>query len=309
MFSGFQKESFSNRLKDTMFLLKNSLTVIGKDKDIIKPYIRMAIMSTILTSIVVWALVGILTKQRIFSGMFLILFVIFILNPFRYFYDVRQKACQSWIVYNTIVGKDISYKDAHNHTKGQKKQLRFVALIEILMAYLKSQQSRRKGFMGMIVSLFLKFLEEVWDLLSHYMIPAIVIENKSLKDAVPKLKTLKKNVPANLAGVFGIDFVGNVIGRILSPIYLLVLALSVWGGMFMTSTSPDTSVIVFGIQFSWVPVAIASYIILVLGGWLKKFVHSIKVIYFTIFYTSIMMPGKIKGSMKKELTHYLKMGK
>jgi hypothetical protein len=310
MISQFKKEPFINRLKDTLFLLKNSLTVIGKDEDIIKPYLRMAIFSFVLTSLLFGAVLGVATGEYMGTGILIFLLVVFFLNPFRYFYDVRQKACQSWIVYNTIVGKNISYLDAHQHTQASKPQLRIIAIIDIGMAYLRMQKSKNDGgIVAVVMILFFRFLEEVWDLLSHYMLPAVVIEQKQLREVTPQLKKLRKNVPATLAGVFGIDFVGNVLGSILFPLYMVFLALSVGVGTLLVSSFPSTAVSPFDITFSWVPVAIVMYIIAVLGGILKKFVESVKVIYFTVFYTTLTRPGKIKGTMKKELTHYLKMNK
>ena len=77
----------------------------------------------------------------------------------------------------------------------------------------------------MLVTLFLKALGEVWDLLNNYMIPAVVIEKKSLRDTVPKLKALRSNVPATLMGVFGIDFVGSVALGFILPFYIFSLIL------------------------------------------------------------------------------------
>ena len=64
---------------------------------------------------------------------------------------------------------------------------------------------------GFLVNMFLGFLEEVWDLVSNFMIPSVIIEEKSIKEIVPDLKKLKNNVPATLTGVFGIDFAGSAV--------------------------------------------------------------------------------------------------
>jgi hypothetical protein len=49
------------------------------------------------------------------------------------------------------------------------------------------------------------------------------------------------------------------------------------------------------------------FIILLLGGIFKKIVESIKVIYFTIFYTSLTRPMAIIPAIRKEITGYLLM--
>ena len=227
--------------------------------------------------------------------------------PFKYFYDIRQKADQSWIVYNTISGKDISLADAHAHTKMFKSQLRFISFVSLLMAFARSSSRNKKGVGAVIAKIFLAFLSEVWDLLGHYMIPSVVIEQKSLKEVIPKIKSLKQNVPATLTGVFGIDFVGNVVGSLFAIFYLIALIISVGVGYLVALAINVTIVTIAGFSFSWVPVVIMLYIIVLIGGIYKRIVESIKVIYFTIFYTAINRPMDIDKSMREELTHYLLM--
>ena len=309
MFEKFRRKPFKDRLKDTGFLIKNSFTIIGKDKDIKKPTINMIVLSIVITTFIFISLFTFFSGQFVFIGILLLLFTLFVLIPFRFFYDVRQKADQSWIVYNTLAGKDISYSDAHEHTKSDKDKLRLIAFVDILMRYAGSQRGQKKGFMGLLINLFLTALVEVWDLLSHYMLPAVVIEQRPLKEIVPELKALKNNVPATLAGVFGIDFVGNVIRSLLFPIYLLFLAISIGIGYLVSPAIESTVITIANFSFSWVPVLIMMYFVFIISGILKKIVESIKVIYFTIFYTSITRPMIITPSIRNEITNYLLMQK
>lgn len=309
MFKRFTKKPFTDRLKDTGFLLKNSFKVVGRDTDIIQPTVRMIILSVILITLFFCSLLTFFTGRYVGWGFLVLLILIFILTPFKFFYYIRQKADQSWIVYNTICGKDISYRDAHNHTKLQKSNLRKITLIEILMKFVGSQRSRKSGIAAILINLFLAALVEIWDLLSHYMIPAVVVEQKPLRQIVPQIKSLKNNVPATLVGVFGIDFVGNVIGTVLLPIYLLTLAIGAGIGYLLVSVSPNTVWTISGFSFSWIPVFVALYVMFVIGAVIRKMVESIKVIYFTIFYTAIKEPTNITKDLRSELTHYLHLGK
>lgn len=309
MFEKFKKKPFKDRLKDTGFLIKNSFTIIGKEKDIKTPTIHMIVFSIFITTLIFISLFTFFSGHFVFIGILLLLFAIFILVPFRFFYDVRQKADQSWIVYNALTGKDISYSEAHKHTKSQKDKLRLIALVDILIKYVGSQRGQKRGVGGLLVNLFLKALVEVWDLLSHYMLPAVVIEQRPLKEIVPELKALENNVPATLVGVFGIDFVGNVVGFLLFPIYILFLAISVGVGYLVSLTTESTIITIANFSFSWVPVLVMMYVVFVIGGILKKIVESIKVIYFTIFYTSITRPMAIIPSIRNEVTNYLLMRK
>ena len=180
------KKSFKDRMKDTAYLFKNSFTIIGKDKDIKTPTIKMVIFSFLMTTLFFVSIaLYLINKNLLFVSIGLMLLDIFFLLPFSYFYYVRQKASQSWIVYNTLVGKDISYQDALAHTKLEKGKLRLIAFVDIVMAYVSGQKNNeRKGAVGFLINIFLSALVEVWDLLSHYMLPAVVIEQKPLKEII-----------------------------------------------------------------------------------------------------------------------------
>lgn len=307
VFETFKKKSFKDKLKNTGFLIKNSFTIIGKDKDIKVPTIRMIILSTIITFFIYSAILTFVLGKFVGIGILLAVVALFILIPFSFFYNVRQKANQSWIVYNTICGKNISYTDAHNHTKSEKGKLRIIAFIDILMKYANSQKGNKKGVIGFLIAVFLSFLSEIWDLLSHYMLPAIVIEQKSLKEIVPQIKALRNNVPATLVGVFGIDFVGTVIGSLFGLIVLIAILISIGLGYIIAIFTNITVLDLGFFSFSWVPTFAILFLVSIIGGAYAKIVESIKVIYFTVFYTSIMRPMNISEGMKEELTNYLLM--
>jgi len=307
MFEGLTRKPFKDRLKDTGFLLKNSFTIIGKSKDIKAPTIHIIALSILITTFIFASLFSFFLGKFVIIGVLLLLFTIFILIPFRFFYEVRQKADQCWIVYNALAGKEISYSDAHAHTKNEKGKLTLIAFIDMLIKYAGNQRGQKKGILGVIINIFLIALVEIWDLLSHYMLPAVVIEEKPLKEMVPELKALKNNVPATLMGVFGIDFAGDVIKTLFNSIKILLLIISVGIGYLISLKTQTTVITLFGFSFSWVPVLIMMYIIFLISGIFTKLVESVKVIYFTIFYTSVTRPMIIIGSMRDELTHYLLM--
>ncbi len=309
VFESFKKKPFKDRLKDTGFLIKNSFTIIGKDKDIKTPTIHMIVLSILIIVFIYSSILMFILGKFVIVGVLLLLLTVFILIPFRFFYNTRQKADQSWIVYNTICGKDISYKDAHNHTKSEKGKLRIIAFVDILISYANSQKGNKKGIVGILINLFLSFLNEVWDLLSHYMLPAIVIEQKPLKEIIPEIKSLKNNVPATLVGVFGIDFVGSVIGSLFGGLFFIFLLISVGIGYLVAMFTEVTIITFASFSFSWVPVFMMLFLVSIIGGIYKKIVESIKVIYFTIFYTSIMKPMNISQELRGELTNYLLMQK
>ena len=166
-----------------------------------------------------------------------------------------------------------------------------------------------------LINIAVGFLMEVWDLLSHYMLPAIVIEQKSMKEIIPEMKSLKKNIPATLVGVFGIDFVGNVVNNAFKFFKFFGFLLALFIGYFIAQRT-DFCVIhipwftnVFGqeYKFCWVPLFLIFFIISIFKAILKNIIDSIKIIYFTIFYTAIRLPDSISPEMKDELNSFLLM--
>ncbi len=306
----FTKKSFKDRMKDTGFLIKNSFTIMGKDEDIKTPLIKMIIFTTIIRILFFISLIPIFTAHTheniglIVFSILTMIFLVLVIIPFRFFFDIRQKANQSWIVYNTLCGKDISYQDSVDHTKSEKGKLRIIGVVDLLITYGKAGRNENNFLMNLLFG----FLEEVWDLLSHFMLPSIVIEQKKLKEIVPDLKSLKENVPATLTGVFGLDFAGNVITGIVIGVFAILFLVSIGIGWLIALVSDVGVIHLFGdanFTISWIPGFIIIMIGTIASGIMKKIVESIKAIYFTIFYTSIKQPENIADDMKEELTHYL----
>jgi Na+/alanine symporter len=111
-----------------------------------------------------------------------------------------------------------------------------------------------------------------------------------------------------LAGVFGIDFAGDVLRGLLVPVYLVAMAVGVGLSYLLGPSMPQTSWTISGHAYTWVPVVIILYVIFCVGSVLTACVESIKTIYFTIFYTAITRPDVIQPGLHDQLTHYLQLG-
>lgn len=304
----FEKKPFMARVKDTFFLLKNTFTLFGKEKDLKTPLIKMILYSVLMIAIGFASVLTFLIGKYVLLGV-LGLLLTFILLLYRFFYDIKQKACLSWLTYNTISGRDISLEDSYQHIEKEGAKLKKVGFVDLLIKFAGSQRGRGEGIKGFLINLFLTGLLEVWDLLSHYMLPAVVIEGKKLKETIPKIKTLRSNVPATLTGVFGIEFVGNVIDYLLFPLYILFLIVSVGIGYLLAPLMEFSVITIFGFSFSWIPVYIMMALIFTIGAGIGRAVKAVKSIYFTIFYTAITEPDAIVPSIRDEVTRYLKMEK
>ncbi len=308
----FTKKPFKDRIKDTGYLIRHSFTIIGRDEDIKTPMIKMAVFTTILRIIFFLSLLTIITIERHQNAGLIALSVLawvilaLILVPARFFYDVRQKGNLCWVVYNTLCGKDISYRDAVHHTKSQRGRLKALGFGELALAYSRTF----KKDSGLLINLFLGFLSEVWDLLSHFMLPSVVIEEKRLKEIAPDLKSLRENVPATLTGVFGLDFAGDAVKQLMGGAAFLFVLISVAIGWLLTFVTDAGAVSLFSGAFtiSWIPTYITLFLAVLVFGITGKLVESIKVIYFTVFYTSIKQPQNITEELREDLTHYLTLG-
>lgn len=299
--------SLTQRFKDTGYLLKHSFLIIGRDRDILTPTIRLIVYSFVLLSLVFGSVLTFLLNSFVGFGVLTLFFSIFILLPYRFFFDARRRAAQSWIVFNTITGEDIDYKDAMERTKTEKNKLRVVALVDILFAWGKFSKGGRGGPLGILINIFLSALGEVWDLLGNFMVPAVVVERKPLKELAPQLKSLKNNIPGALVGVFGIDFVGDTIKTLLIPLYTIVIAASIGVAYLLAPVLETTAFPVGNYSFSWVPIFAMTYFILLFGTCFKELIDATKVIYFTIFYTALTRPDSIAPDLRDDLTHYLRM--
>lgn len=189
-----------------------------------------------------------------------------------------------------------------------KYSFTLIGFVDMLVAKMTKSGTGSGGITGIISGVLLSALSEVWDLLNHYMIPAVVVEGKPLKESLPEIRAIRENVPATLAGVFGIDFAGDALRGLLFLPYLLVLAIGAGLGYQLATSFPSVSWTIGGHTICWVPVLAALYLNFALGGVLKACVESVKAIYFTIFYTTIMHEDQIPEAYRDQLMGYLRMG-
>ena len=305
---------FSDRLSRIGYLLKHTVTVVGRDADIVTPWTWMVVYAVVMVTAFFAGIIGMFVGAYGVGiagfGLALLMFL------YKYlFYNYREMG-QSWLVYETICGRDRSYAEAKTEAKKRKSGVRKLAGLDMLMAYVVSQRSEESsGITGWLVNLFLAGLQEVWDLVNHYMLPAIAIDQLSLTDGVKKMKGLRNQVPETLTGVFGIDFIGRIVGQVTGGLYFVLILVSgaavYFGGEALpeafTFTLPENPIGSGPLVLNVLPLIIAIYIGKVAGVIFERTVTSIKVIYFTIFYTQITHEDRIADDLKPQLVQYLRM--
>ncbi|MEL7833329.1 hypothetical protein [Fodinibius sp. Rm-B-1B1-1] len=303
----FDSLPYTERLKSVGNLAKSTLTIVGKDKDIVKPWIRMVVYHSIMITFI---FAGFFLWQYNHLGYALGSFFLgFLLFLYKHFYDNKQEMRMSWIVYETVIGNDPSYKGATTASKELKWHIRKIAWIDILMSFVNKSKFFGGGIIKMLIRLFIAGLEEVWDLANHYLLPSVAVDKLDITSAVKEMKKLKERVPESLVGIFGIDFLGRVVRHVTIPAYTILFIISAALGYFGSELFPSSTIDIGGddVAFSFVPIIFAFWVGKLFSNIFERTVTGIKVIYFTVFYTKITHPERIRDDMQEDLVDYLKL--
>jgi hypothetical protein len=313
-----RKPGFGERLKQLAYLLKHTFTIVGRDPGIIRPWIRMTIYGTVLTSIFFLGLAAFaVDADGTGIGLILVSGLLFI---YRFFFDTRQQLRQSWLVSEALQGEKRSAAESGARVKALAWNARKIALLDMLVAWMMSM-ARSSGKAGAIVRLFMRGVEEVWDLLNNYLLPSAAVDGYGIRESVSRMGTLKDNVPETLAGVFGIDIAARAVGAIMAPVYLLLFAVAVALGLWVGDAVPafyagdirewlnnvEAGFLPEQMHFSWLPLLIAIWLGKLGGVVLDRLTKSVKVIYFSIFYMRITHVETIVPEIRDELDAYLRM--
>jgi len=304
----FDSLSFKNRFKAVGQLLKHTFTIVGRDEDIIKPWIRLIIYHFVMVTSFFYALMGFWVSLPLVWLAWLIAPILFL---YKHFYNNKQEMRLSWTVNETIVGRDPTYKGAVKASKEVKSQIRKLAWLDIAMAFIQKGKNFGEGLAQTIISVLIAGLEEVWDLANHFLLPSVAVDRLDLKPAIQKMKVLKSNVPESLTGIFGIDFLGDIVKRITVPLYIIALIAAVALGVVLSGWLPSFSMDLSGsekvIHFTMVPLVVLWFIGKLGSNFLERTVTAVKVTYFTIFYDQITHPESIAPDLQADLVDYLKL--
>jgi len=306
---------FSDRLSRIGYLLKHTFTVVGRDVDIAWPWVWMVVYAVVMVSAFFAGIIGFFVGASAIGtgglGLAVLMFV------YKYFFYNYREMAQSWLVYETICGRDRSYADAKKAARNRKSGVRKLAGLDMLMAYVMSQRGggENEGWGAKLLNLVLSGLGEVWDLVNHYMLPAIAIDELTLTEGGKKMKELRDQVPETLTGVFGIDFIGRIVGQMTGSLYFLLLLLAV-GAMYLGGeVLPEAFRYTFEqnpigsgpLALNVLPLIVGLYVAKLFGVIFERTITSIKVIYFTIFYTQITHRDRIADPLQPQLVSYLRM--
>jgi len=313
-----RKPGFGERLKQLAYLLKHTFTIVGRDPGILRPWVRMAIYGVVMVCLFFTAVTAFIVDAN-GTGMLLLLAAI-LMFIYKFFYYTRQELRQSWLVTEALKGEKRSAEEAKARIKELAWTARKIALVDMLVAWMMSM-ARGNNKAGALVRLFMRGVEEVWDLLNHYLLPSAAVDGHGIRDSVGRMGTLKDNVPETLAGVFGIDIAARAVGTIMGPVYFLLLVVAVALGVWVGDTFPafyagdlretfnnlEAGFLPEELHFSWLPVLIAIWLGKLGSVVLERVTTTVKVIYFSIFYMRIAHVDDIIPEIRDELDAYLRM--
>jgi len=242
-------------------------------------------------------------------GFLLLIFFLLVFLPYAFFFHIKKRACICYLTYAQITGCKATIADAQNVARQQKWNLRLFAFVELALARANSAvgQSTNYGLFRFLVAGAMAILEGVFEVAESYLLPALMVENISLKDAAKKLKSLKSNVPEVLAGTFGLDIFGGVASGMLGFVYSAVILVSALLAYFLPRLIPTLPCIVFGDQHIFVfPLILAVVLISFMKRVIRIIVTSMQATYFSVFYTMINKPSELSPEMKQKVAEYLK---
>jgi hypothetical protein len=232
---------FGNNGKDLGAFFKASLSMFGETL-VMEPSMSRFWFSFI-NHVLVISSIG-LFIYGIYTGLAtgIVLFWVIILLPYSFFYHIRKRSLQVWLTYSFITRGQCNTVEAEMKVASQKWSIRGLALIELLFASRSrsNNNDRPAGVIEGIGRMLFSIVETLFDVSEDYLLPAVVIEQSSLKDLAPKLKQLKSNVPAVLAGAFVFDLFGSAISSLASLIYLFILMVGVGIGFVIVSFVPTS---------------------------------------------------------------------
>lgn len=298
-------DMFGNKGKDVAGLYKHSLKLVSKDQDLLKPLFLIIGFKLTTVAYVATMVFTLFHSKNIGTGFLMLLgFPFWVV--FSAFMRTRYLASLSWMSYEVITGKDTDLDAGTLRLSGLNSKLFAVAMVNLIIK--GSGKKSNQSFMDMLYNMVLAVAQGVWDIVQNFLLPALVIEKGTLSETVTKLKTMKANIPAAIAGTLGINLGGELIGGLIVPFLVIPAAAAVFLAVPMTPYLPDA----FFIPNSAGPGGFNTFTIFLLVvpaaclmSAISSVVECLKTVYFTIYYTSLNHPLKIQEAYRDEVTNYL----
>lgn len=291
--------------KDLEGLFKNSIKLIGHDKDLLVPMAYMAFYRSI-TVVLGFSLFYFAFVQKNPTKVFMTFLALLGYAPLSSFLQVRHQAALSWMTFEVLQGKDTDLDSGMSEIKGLQFKLFLVGMVNYLTQNRSSSESQT-GVKDMIVQALVSVFAGVWDLLQNFLVPSLVIEKASFSEAADKLKQLKTNIPASIAGVLAVDVTAGLVSALLGPITGFGVVLGGGLGYFGTNFLPAAwnLPIENGPVVNALPLFCVLFVSLIISSIILAMASGLKAIYYSTFYVSLNHPMEIRDDMRPDVTNYL----
>ena len=296
------RKLLGNNGRDIEGLLKNTIKIVGQDHDLFYPVVYMSVYRSI-TVVLSFSSVYFFFISGSGGLGVLSLLALMAYAPVSFFLQVRHQAALTWMTAEVLEGKDSDLDSGFGQLKDLQLKLFIIGLINFFIKDARAQNSESSGFKELIIGVALSVLREVWDLVHNFLLPAIVIDKVNLEEAVPRLKDLKKNIPAAITGVLAVDLLGGIASSVVGT--LVAYNLIFLGGLGYLASNYLPGAWVVGSSFNTLPLFFGLFLSSIFTAVILSACDGIKSVYFSIFYMSLNHPLRIKDEMRASVTNYL----
>jgi len=229
-------------------LVKESFSVLKKDKEIILYPIISGVVSIILLGFLI---AGVLSTSLFGKAgdlvMYPLLFIYYLASYFTIiFFNTGLITCANI----RMNGGDPKFRDGIGNAVKNVGKIFIWALVSATIGIILSSLSRRSGLIGRLI---IGLIGMAWSLLTFFVIPVMIFENVSVTDSIKKSGAIfKKTWGENVVGQFSI-------GVFFMLLALLGIVPLIIGVISLTSGSFIPMILFFGIAILyWVIIAIVS---------------------------------------------------
>ena len=134
----FEKPGIGAQFSQLGYLLKNTFTIIGRDKDILSPIIRMSIYATLVVVLFFAGVAAIVVGMGGTGTLLLLAMVVAFI--YKFFYYNHQELRLSRLIYDTAYGRDATLQNVRKELADLKGRARILGLIDMAGAWGKAFQ-------------------------------------------------------------------------------------------------------------------------------------------------------------------------
>ena len=206
---------FENIFKGFSFI-KESISLIAKDADVIKPSfysILVGAFFTIFSVIILFFLQSGLQPGMMF---YILAFLVLLGN---YYISYFFTGMTAFLVYDYFKDGDATMSEAWAATKKNALPIFYLAIISaivnIILGVLRGRARRGRNLAGGFSGMILDFIERAWTVATYFIIPAIVIEDRDLGGAVERAThIIKRNLLPIGVGEIAVSLVTGILSII-----------------------------------------------------------------------------------------------